>query len=204
MPVPLKSDSLHPMAPTHCVGWAAVAAISRGSCRVPIHHACTHSCCSPLRPDKPCQLEGPVLQLGQPLPTVSTDALRAAAAFQANILHLDIKSCNVLLARDGTAKVADVGLARTMIRTVGTYASGVGTWAWASPEILSGRRCSKASDVFSFGEHMSLYLGKAYSQPPISMQLLPPVVSTDFTCLQVFCCGSWLQLSRPTGGGTGL
>ncbi|KAL4437441.1 hypothetical protein ABPG75_004580 [Micractinium tetrahymenae] len=44
------------------------------------------------------------------------------------VVHLDIKSPNVLLARDGTAKIADVGMARILARE---YVTGVvGTLAW--------------------------------------------------------------------------
>ena len=68
------------------------------------------------------------------------------------ILHLDLKSANILLASDGSAKLADVGLAKIVkadgaLSTVGN----VGTFAWAAPEILMGRKASEKSDIFSFG-----------------------------------------------------
>ncbi len=40
----------------------------------------------------------------------------------------------VLLARDGTAKVADVGLARILTRN-DTLVSGEGTFEWSPPEV---------------------------------------------------------------------
>lgn len=46
------------------------------------------------------------------------------------VMHLDIKSGNVLLSRDGTAKVADVGLARIARESHCTRAEPVGSWAW--------------------------------------------------------------------------
>ena len=44
------------------------------------------------------------------------------------IVHFDLKSPNILLARDGTAKIADVGMAKFMAQD---YISGAtGTLAW--------------------------------------------------------------------------
>ncbi|KAK9812494.1 hypothetical protein WJX73_004290 [Symbiochloris irregularis] len=69
-----------------------------------------------------------------------------------SIVHFDIKSSNVLLSQDGTAKIADVGLAKALVtRTHISAGSGIrGTWDYCSPEMLSGRPCSKPSDIFSF------------------------------------------------------
>lgn len=68
------------------------------------------------------------------------------------IIHLDIKSSNVLLARDGTCKIADVGLARTlMTKNYLTQAGTMGTFAWSAPEVLTGQPCSYTADIYSFG-----------------------------------------------------
>lgn len=66
------------------------------------------------------------------------------------IIHLDIKSANVLLTRDGTAKIADVGLARFMSRSHFS-AWGGGTFAWSAPEVLAGRQCTEKADIYSWG-----------------------------------------------------
>ena len=57
------------------------------------------------------------------------DVARALAYLHSKrIVHLDVKSANVLLSRDGTAKLGDVGMARIMAND---YVTGVvGTLAW--------------------------------------------------------------------------
>lgn len=65
-----------------------------------------------------------------------------------HILHGDIKSPNVLLTKDGTAKICDVGMARILAQD---YVTGtIGTLAWSAPEMLWGQKCTVAADIYSF------------------------------------------------------
>lgn len=65
------------------------------------------------------------------------------------IVHFDLKSPNILLARDGTAKIADVGMAKLLQRD---YVTGVvASLAWSAPEMLWGARCSEKVDIYSYG-----------------------------------------------------
>lgn len=59
------------------------------------------------------------------------------------IVHFDIKSHNILLGRSGAAKISDVGLARILCRDYITSIDSTGTFAWAAPELLLGRRCTE-------------------------------------------------------------
>lgn len=44
--------------------------------------------------------------------------------------------------QDGTAKIADVGMAKFMREDcLTTSESALGTFAWAAPELLLGQRC---------------------------------------------------------------
>ena len=61
----------------------------------------------------------------------------------------DLKSANILLARDFTAKIADVGLARILHDDMLSSRKEVGTFAWAAPEVLLGQRITEAADIYS-------------------------------------------------------
>lgn len=68
------------------------------------------------------------------------------------VVHMDIKSSNVLLTASGTAKLADVAFSRLQQGTFLSDLPLVGTFAWVAPEILmGGRNCTAAVDIYSFG-----------------------------------------------------
>jgi len=74
------------------------------------------------------------------------------AAHSAGIVHHDIKPENILIDTDGTAKVADFGLAR-VIGTTNSSASAtlLGTVAYISPEVVTRGHSDERSDLYSLG-----------------------------------------------------
>uniref|UniRef100_A0A383WLA4 RING-type E3 ubiquitin transferase n=1 Tax=Tetradesmus obliquus TaxID=3088 RepID=A0A383WLA4_TETOB len=86
---------------------------------------------------------------------------------QPPILHMGLKTANVLLDRFGTAKVGDVGLAKLKAGTIDTASymqSSVlrGTPAYMAPEYLQRGQCGSFTDVYVLGVIMcELLTGKA-------------------------------------------
>lgn len=74
-------------------------------------------------------------------------ALRAS--FDLDIIHGDIKPSNVLIAKDGTAKLSDFGMARSASEKRGVAEGG--TPNYLAPELLTGEATSVQSDMYALG-----------------------------------------------------
>ena len=144
-------------------------------------------------------------QLGRGL-----DALHAAA-----ILHRDVKPSNVLLGVDGTAALADFGLALAADSTRLTHDGQVlGTPHYLAPELIEGHEATPASDVYAlgcvlyeclageppFGGRRTAEIGFAHlTEPPPDARQRRPELAPDFALALVTA----LQkdpASRPTSG----
>jgi serine/threonine-protein kinase len=81
------------------------------------------------------------------------------AAHSAGIIHRDVKPANVLMTMDGTAKVADFGIAKAVADDDGslsrldltTAGQIIGTVGYMAPERLAGQPATVQSDLYSVG-----------------------------------------------------
>jgi serine/threonine-protein kinase len=69
------------------------------------------------------------------------------------VVHRDLKPDNILITREGNAKVADFGLAREMAAgtTITQSAETVGTPYYMSPEQFRNHRVDHRADIYSLG-----------------------------------------------------
>jgi len=100
-------------------------------------------------------------------------------AHEQGLVHLDVKPHNVMIARDGVAKVTDFGLARARRfkpagpaaplgaakngETLSVEGAAGGTAAYMSPEQSEGRTLTRRSDLWSFGlSILEMFAGYRY------------------------------------------
>jgi serine/threonine protein kinase len=86
-------------------------------------------------------------------------------AHEAGLVHRDIKPANILVADDGTAVVADFGIARAATSYVTATGANmtIGTPQYISPEQAQGRALDGRADLYALG--IALYRATT-GQPP--------------------------------------
>lgn len=99
-----------------------------------------------------------VLRQESPLPpdqvldVIAQTAHALHAAHEVGLIHRDIKPENLLITPDGRVKITDFGIARAADEVPFTATGHVmGTVQYISPEQVSGRPVTAASDIYSLG-----------------------------------------------------
>ncbi len=120
------------------------------------------------------------------------------AAHELGILHRDVKPGNILLTRDGAAKLADFGIAHLGETSADLTQTGmlVGTPAYMSPEQAAGNQLDPRSDVYSLG--CVLYETLTGSMPfhGTTHQLLNQIIEDEPIAVQ--------RLNENVPGGSGV
>jgi len=93
-----------------------------------------------------------VLPVEQVLDVTAQVALGLQYAHEHDIVHRDVKPSNIMLVRDGHAKITDFGIARMASSAVRTQTGMVlGSPKYMSPEQVMGKEIDQRSDIFSLG-----------------------------------------------------
>jgi len=114
-------------------------------------------------------------------------------AHSKGIVHRDIKPANIMIASDGTAKIADFGIAKiTASGNLTMTGNIVGTPHYMSPEQVQGKAVDGRSDQFSLaviayemltgekpysGEHLTTVVYKIVAEEPVAPRRLNPGLS---------------------------
>lgn len=121
--------------------------------------------------------------------TAITDGL--AYAHAAGIIHRDIKPANVRILDDGSVKIMDFGIAKSLQSESNLTQTGItlGTSAYLAPEQIRGEPVDRRTDIFSLGilayelltyrkpfrgEHLSTVLYKILNETPEPIETLVP------------------------------
>ena len=137
------------------------------------------------------------IKRGEPMPiSRKIEILMAIAeglgyAHAANIIHRDVKPANVRVLEDGTVKVMDFGIAKSLQTESNLTQTGItlGTSAYLAPEQIRGEAIDRRTDVFAMGvlayellayrkpfrgEHLSTILYKILNESPEPLESLAP------------------------------
>ena len=97
---------------------------------------------------------------------------------QPPILHLDLKSLNILVDEKKRAKVSDFGLSKLKTGKEAVSDKGsplIGSLLWVEPSVFNGEAPSESSDVFSFGILLSEIVNLSLPYPQQRKQQMQPV-----------------------------
>ena len=124
------------------------------------------------------------------------------AAHRSGLVHRDVKPANVLLTRDGQAKLADFGLVRHRSDPESAVVKVAGTPTFMAPELFNGSPATPRSDLYAVGvmfyylltarlpfaaDRISRLIHLHRHQPVPDLQRLVPQVSDDLAQIIARC-----------------
>lgn len=192
--------------------WACTACMSSGE-PCPCMYA-DHPVIHVLQPGTILACDGVVKQHVQQMPFRLL--IFARLAITCRLVHLDLKSCNVLLGADGTAKISDVGMAAMMSNAYLTKQLPVCTLAWGAPEVITGGGrppCLACTNCLKKGAAHTKCLGAIFLTLRCSSFYMPQAVAkvmwvrcrqgasrSGQTCIHsASCCGRSSRWSARSG-----
>ena len=124
-------------------------------------------------------------------------------AHRLGVVHRDLKPGNIMIDKDGNAKIMDFGIARSLARA-GTTAEGaiIGTPEYMSPEQVDGKPADQRADIYALGvilfemvtgrppfegETAFSIANKHKSEPAPDPRTLNPQISADLGRLILRC-----------------
>jgi WD40 repeat protein/serine/threonine protein kinase/Flp pilus assembly protein TadD len=128
-------------------------------------------------------------ETGQPLPPKESAQLLETVsraihiAHQHNVIHRDVKPANILLTRDGTAKLTDFGLAKRLDTDVSQtqHTAVIGTAPYMAVEqITDSRSVDARTDVYQLGATLyEMLTGQPPFRAPTALQTLELVKNNE-------------------------
>lgn len=110
--------------------------------------------------------EAPTADRGVRLAALARTARAVHELHEAGIVHRDIRPANILLRADGSAVLADLGVAHAATATM-TSMAPMASVGYVDPRLLLGEPASRATDVYALGATMHQVLTGRHLYPRI-------------------------------------